>query len=387
MRIIYITGEPEGYTRGGVGRYYIETYPRLLMMQHRVDVIACLSYVLEEIKPAHCRLIEIRQESPLIALINTTLISNKDGAEEGLDGGMESVFEEITPHLADHYDVIFANDYYSFPIVRQLLATYPDAKLVYFNHPPFEVGFSYFTNPKLNQLLLERAMIYLSDATISPSAAVQRQLQDYSNQKIRSNELVRHGIAIQARHERKISTPVKLISILRFTNQKMPIYMIDIARCCIERGIPIQWRVIGRGEQKEAFEKMAAKLDISEAFEHDVHVGTGDAYFNILKHSDLFITTTIYETFGLAIAEALSCSLPVLAFRQYAVDELVHDGFNGYLFDIGDTENIVDKIEMLARSEKTYASLCKNAHASVSHLSIDRHMEELERVFRKVTYE
>lgn len=386
MRIIYITGEPDGYTLGGVGRYYLETYPRLLR-QHRVDVIACLSYVLDEIETPQDQPIQIRQENPLIALVNTKLVSTEESIDRTQGTSTKGIIESIAHLLDDSYDIIFANDFYSFPIVRQLLIKYRDAKLVYFNHLPFEVGFSYFTNPQLNQLLLERAMIYLADATISPSVAVQRQLQSYSNREIQNNELVRHGITMQPRHERRISTPVNLISILRFTNQKMPIYMIDIARICIERGIPIKWRVIGRGEQKAAFEKLAERMGISEAFEHYVYVGSGDTYFNLLKQSDLFVTTTIYETFGLAITEALSCSLPVLAFRQYAVDELISDGFNGYLFDIGDFENFVDRIEMLARSEHTYERLCKNAHASVSNLNIDNHMEELERVFRKVSDE
>lgn len=154
MRIIYITGEPEGFTLGGVGRYYLETYPQLLKMGHRVDVIACLSYVLDEIQSSQNKLVEIKQRTPLIASINTKLIPNEDDIEAYPADTATHIFELVSPHLADNYDVIFANDYYSFPVVRELLIMYPGAKLVYFNHLPFEVGFSYFTNPKLNQLLL-----------------------------------------------------------------------------------------------------------------------------------------------------------------------------------------------------------------------------------------
>ena len=46
------------------------------------------------------------------------------------------------------------------------------------------------------------------------------------------------------------------------------------------------------------------------------------------------------ESFGLAALEAMACSVPTIATRVGGVPELIHDGHNGLLFDVGDIESM-----------------------------------------------
>jgi len=46
------------------------------------------------------------------------------------------------------------------------------------------------------------------------------------------------------------------------------------------------------------------------------------------------------ESFGLAALEAMACSVPTIATRVGGVPELIQDGHNGLLFEVGDIDSM-----------------------------------------------
>ena len=63
-----------------------------------------------------------------------------------------------------------------------------------------------------------------------------------------------------------------------------------------------------------------------------------------------------HEGFNMPLIEAEAHSLPVLARRSTAMDDLVKDGYNGYLFsDINEVPELISKIM------KDYDSFSRNA--------------------------
>lgn len=50
-----------------------------------------------------------------------------------------------------------------------------------------------------------------------------------------------------------------------------------------------------------------------------------------LRAADLFVSASRKESFGMAVAEAAACGVPVLAFNTGEIDSFVHDGENGWL--------------------------------------------------------
>jgi glycosyltransferase involved in cell wall biosynthesis len=66
-----------------------------------------------------------------------------------------------------------------------------------------------------------------------------------------------------------------------------------------------------------------------------------------LSMADLFIQPTIgNEAFGITIIEAMSCNLPVVASENGGIVDIIEDGKNGYLFEIGNTTQMIEKIEI-----------------------------------------
>lgn len=66
----------------------------------------------------------------------------------------------------------------------------------------------------------------------------------------------------------------------------------------------------------------------------------------------MLAVTSLYEGFSMVILEAEACGLPVVSFDcRYGPSDLVHDGVNGYLVDVGDVKGLAEKIITLAKDE------------------------------------
>ena len=64
-----------------------------------------------------------------------------------------------------------------------------------------------------------------------------------------------------------------------------------------------------------------------------------------LSQANIYISNSYHEGFNMPLVEAEAHSLPVLARRGTAMDELVKDGYNGYLFsDISEVPDLIGKI-------------------------------------------
>lgn len=80
--------------------------------------------------------------------------------------------------------------------------------------------------------------------------------------------------------------------------------------------------IVGRGEDSERLEAVAAKLGVSD---HVIFGGYQADMTAVLSSFDLNVTTSVQETFGLSVLEALSNGLPVLYTTCPALDGITTD--------------------------------------------------------------
>ena len=67
---------------------------------------------------------------------------------------------------------------------------------------------------------------------------------------------------------------------------------------------------------------------------------------NRYRQMDLLVMPSVREGFGLAVAEAMSCGLPVVASNCSAIPELIDDGKGGFLCPVGDVNAFAEKINL-----------------------------------------
>ena len=96
-------------------------------------------------------------------------------------------------------------------------------------------------------------------------------------------------------------------------------------------------------------QQLAVELGVSERIHWLGYCGDPAS---LLQASDIFVLASTGEAFGLVLAEAMACGVPVVGSRSGAIPEIVEDGVTGLLVTPRDATSFADAIEKLARDEK-----------------------------------
>lgn len=99
----------------------------------------------------------------------------------------------------------------------------------------------------------------------------------------------------------------------------------------------------------------------------------------------LFVTASLSEMQPMTLIEAAFCGLPVVARRDAAYDGLVCDKVNGYL--VPSDRELAPSVLNLLQDEGKRQRFSENARALPETLSADRHVTQLEALYRKVRLE
>lgn len=99
--------------------------------------------------------------------------------------------------------------------------------------------------------------------------------------------------------------------------------------------------------------------------------GVSENIYDEYKKSDIFVFPSGYEGFGLAITEAMSIGLPVLAYRSCkTLAAIVKDKETGILCDDG-IESLANKLSLLIENSELRCELGRKAHNDMKQYSAD----------------
>ena len=132
-----------------------------------------------------------------------------------------------------------------------------------------------------------------------------------------------------------------------------------------------EWKldIYGEADNKRYPQKLE-KLIKQYGLESRVQLrGLTDKLHDQMRKSDIFAFSSRDEGFGLALAEAMSIGLPVIAYKScYPTDELVQDGKEGLLAS-DDVDDFADKLSKLISDADLRMSLGKNGHVKAAQFS------------------
>ncbi|HTJ29593.1 MAG TPA: N-acetyl-alpha-D-glucosaminyl L-malate synthase BshA [Acidobacteriaceae bacterium] len=114
--------------------------------------------------------------------------------------------------------------------------------------------------------------------------------------------------------------------------------------------IPARMILIGDGPDRSAAEWLAHTLEIQDR----VHfLGKQDSVSELLPLADLMLMPSEMESFGLAALEAMACQVPTVATRVGGVPEVITDGKDGLLFNVGDVDGMAEAaVALLSNRER-----------------------------------
>jgi glycosyltransferase involved in cell wall biosynthesis len=123
------------------------------------------------------------------------------------------------------------------------------------------------------------------------------------------------------------------------------------------------------GNFPDQLSELAAKLGLSER----VHfAGHQDDVYPWLDAMDVVVHASFYESFGLALVEAMALGKPLVATAAGGPTEIVEDGLSGLLVPAGDHVTLADAIQRILGDPVLKACLSKHAVKRAHAFSADR---------------
>ena len=135
--------------------------------------------------------------------------------------------------------------------------------------------------------------------------------------------------------------------------------------------------IYGEGGHREMLEGLIARLNL----ESRVFLpGVIDRIEDVYQKADIFVSSSRYESFGLAAAEAMTFEVPCIGFQDCSgINEIVVHKENGLLADgVGCPEKLAMSMKALAKNESQRVSLGKQARILMQKFDVPVVIEKWE---------
>ena len=153
----------------------------------------------------------------------------------------------------------------------------------------------------------------------------------------------------------------------------------------IQQKVPSVLLMVGDGPEAQTSVKLAREMGLAQKVHFLKFV---DSVQKILNISDLFLLPSEIESFGLAALEAMSCQVPVVAYRVGGLPEVVEDGRSGFLVDKGDIEAMSRFGLLILKNAKLGRRMGERGrYLAVNRFSEQEKVTEYEQYYQKIWQE
>lgn len=186
-------------------------------------------------------------------------------------------------------------------------------------------------------------------ANIDKQVAVSKAMSDlYYQLKLTRKRLpfIHHGINVKGTAQTADGAQYRfsdqqLLILGRIEEVKGHTYLFAALPAVIKVFPAVKLLIIGNGTQQPALQQQAAALGI----ENNVSfLGFQPEPYPFMASSDILVSPSLYESFGLVFIEAFAMHLPVIAFDAPAANEIIEDDKTGLLVPVYNSDELAKKI-------------------------------------------
>ena len=177
--------------------------------------------------------------------------------------------------------------------------------------------------------------------------------------------------------------PMKIIHIGTLHWKKGQAYLLEALALLRDKGMPFHCQIIGGGEERKNLEKLIADLKLGEAVEM-LGSKTQEEVAALLPQADCYVQPSVSEGIPVALMEAASCALPIVATKITGIPELVISGETGLLIPPADVPALANALYTLWNNPQQAKRLGESARAWVANaFSLEKNVAHLLTMFAR----
>jgi glycosyltransferase involved in cell wall biosynthesis len=146
--------------------------------------------------------------------------------------------------------------------------------------------------------------------------------------------------------------PIRVVAAGRLVEQKGFDILLDAFYLLKE--LPAELVILGEGPLRECILEQIRSLN----FQTKVFLpGFSKSIYEWFKDSDIFVSSSRWEPFGIVMLEAMALGLPIVATVTDGARDLVENGINGFTVDSWDPEPLAEAIRKLIQNPELRAKM------------------------------
>lgn len=104
----------------------------------------------------------------------------------------------------------------------------------------------------------------------------------------------------------------------------------------------------------------------------------------LMRTQDVFVFPSLFEGYGLVIAESMSQGTPVITTTRTCGGDFIEDGKNGWLVDPSDTQGLIEKLEHILAHPEILPIVGKAARETAKKLPMSVYGEKITEAIRNI---
>ena len=242
-----------------------------------------------------------------------------------------------------------------------LVFTYHTQYEKYLHYVPLPTVFTFPTVKKLANNYCNQV-----DGIIAPSQSIYNYL---ISSNIKQIQIIPSGILpifLSDKLNIRKNKPFHLLTVSRFTKEKNIYFLLDVFSKLDQN--EFIFTLIGYGAELKPLQEYAYKhLNLSPDKIKFIEKPNKSIIASYYNSSDVFIFSSVTETQGLVLAEALAGGTPVIALNAAGSCDVIQNGVNGFLVET--KEEMINKINLLSQDSVLHERLQYGAWATGNEFS------------------
>lgn len=195
--------------------------------------------------------------------------------------------------------------------------------------------------------------------------------------------LIPNGVDIdrfRPAHSATYHGPLRLLCVARLIERKGQHHLIQAIKRLVDDEVHVTLKFVGAGDKRTANEAQVNRLGLTDHIHFAGYVPREQIPL-VYAAADVFVLPSYNEGMSVALLEAMSAGLAIVATRAAVTPELVQPELNGLLFEWADVDTLTKHLRRLANDRslaKRMGEASRSRAASFSWTAVaDRYLEVL----------